>query len=376
MSDQDEPLRTALYERHVVAGARMCIDGGWLMPQSYGDPEAEYRQVRSRAGVFDVSHLGRIRIRGDGALDLLDRLCTADVARQEDDTARRSLLLTERGAVLDDVLVVRLEDSWLITCSPHRRQRVLEHLQAHAESLGAKVDDRTSKTSMLAVVGGEAPAILDVFLPEPVSGLARGSARAGAMFFARYVALRAGPTRLWSMEVVLPNMMTRAAWDFITGKAGSNVIRPAGQAVREVLRIEAGLPRAGREIADDADPINAGLEAVVDFERDFLGAEAARAARQRGAGTRRVGLVLDACAAGGSGEPSLDWSELAGAPVRAAGGDGIGRVTSAALSPALGAPIAMALVRTDAAEAGADVLVDAAGRSHGARLVALPFAPP
>lgn len=277
MSDSGEqPLRMALHERHAAAGAVMAIEDGWEVPLHYGDPEAEYDRALRQAGVLDVSDVGRIRIRGDGALEMLEHLCTADVARQEDDTATYTLLCNEAGRILDHGLIVRLEGYWMLTCSPSRRTAVLEHLQAHAEQFGARVDDQTLKTSMLAVVGPGAPAILDAVLPLRVSGLPRGSAKVGSMLIARYLAMRTGPTRLWSLEVMLPNMLVGRAWDFITNKAGGNCIVPVGRAVRERLRVEAGLPRWGQEIDEAATPLSAGLTGAVDLIRDFLGAEALR----------------------------------------------------------------------------------------------------
>jgi len=279
MSDgQDPPLRTTLHERHVAAGAEMRADDGWLVPDHYGDAEAETGRVRSRAGVFDLSHVGRIRVRGDGALDLLDRLCTADVAHQEDDTAAYTLLCDEAGGIVDHALLVRLDRYWILTCSPHRRPAVLEHLQAHADEFGAKVDDQTLKTSMLALVGPGAAAILDAVLPEPASRLPRGAAKIGSMVLARYLAVRRGATRLWSIEVMLPNMLAGRAWDFITRRAGANAVAPAGLATRERLRIEARLPKCGRDFHVGDSPVDAKLLAAVDLGKDFLGAEAVRAA--------------------------------------------------------------------------------------------------
>ncbi len=272
------PRRTALYDRHLAAGAEMHVEDGWEMPLSYGDAEEEYRRVRSRAGVFDLSHVGRIRVRGDGALEMLEYLCTADVARQEDDTAIYTLLCNDRGGIIDHALVVRLDGYWMLTCSPHRRSAVLGHLEAHAAARGVKVDDQTLKTSMLSVVGPRAAAILDAVLPERPSMLPRGAAKVGSMLVARYLAMRTGATRLWSLEVVLPNMLAGRAWDFITAKAAANTIAPAGQAVRERLRTEAHLPRWGREIDETTNPVAAGLTRAVHLGKDFLGAEAVREA--------------------------------------------------------------------------------------------------
>lgn len=274
----DPPRRTALYDRHLAAGAEMRVQDGWEMPRCYGDADEEHRRVRCRAGVFDLSHIGRIRIRGDGALEMLEHLCTADVARQEDDTAMYTLLCDKRGGIIDHAFVVRLDGYWMLTCSPYRRPAVLEHLQAHADDRGVKVDDQTLKTSMLSVVGPQAPAVLDAVLPERASVLPRGAAKVGSMLVARYLAMRTGATRLWSLEVMLPNMLVGQAWDFITAKAGANAVAPAGQAVREMLRADANLPRWGREIDQDTSPAAAGLMHAVDLGKDFLGAAAVREA--------------------------------------------------------------------------------------------------
>ena len=276
MSEGTELLRTALHARHVAAGAEMGPVCGWEMPRHYGDPQAEYERARARAAVMDVSHVGRIRVRGDGAVDLLERLCTADVGRQEDDRAQYTLLLNQAGGILADAMVVRLESFWVLTVAPARRQAVLAHAQALAGDFGAKVDDQTFKTSMLATVGPAAGAILDRVLPKKPSRLARGSALTGSMLIARYIASRTGPTRLWSLEVMLPNMLAGKAWQFITHKAGDNAIAPAGLLVRDRLRADAGIGAWGEDFDESSTPVSAGLMKAVDLGHDFLGRDAVR----------------------------------------------------------------------------------------------------
>jgi aminomethyltransferase len=284
------PGRTPLYDKHLAAGAEMVVRDGWEMPLRYGEVAAECRRVHERAGVFDISHVGRIRIRGDGALDMLEHVCTHDVARQEDDWAACTLLLNQRGGIVDHGMLVRLEDYWLLTCSPSRRAPVLAHLKEQAERFGARVDDQTGGTTMVCLAGPAAAGALDAVLPERVSALPRGAGRLGSMMLARYIALRRGATSLWSLEVVLPNMFAGPAWGYITKKAGPNAVAPAGQAAWDVLRIEAGLPRFGCEIDEGVDPVTAGLEAALRPEGGYLGAEAVAAIRAAGTRLRRVGL--------------------------------------------------------------------------------------
>lgn len=274
MSENDELLKTALHDRHVAAAARMGPWEGWNMPLDYGDADGEVAEVRSRAGVFDISHLGRIRIRGDGAVDLLERLCTSDAARQEDDTAAVTLLCNDAGCIIDAGILIRLENDWVLTCSAGGRQKVLEHVQANAADFDVKVSDQTRNTVHICTCGQAAARILDAVLPEKVSSLPRGAAKIGSFVVARYIAARTGYTNLWSLEVILPNMLAQQAWSFITAKAGANAIRPAGMTAREILRKEASLPRRGPDFDDTTDPITAGLERAVNFNHDFLGRDA------------------------------------------------------------------------------------------------------
>ncbi|MCK4601190.1 MAG: hypothetical protein KAU28_01905, partial [Phycisphaerae bacterium] len=284
-------MKTALHARHVALEAKMADVAGWEMPLSYRSVLDEYGQARARASVFDISHIGRLRIRGDGALDLLERLCTADVAHQEDDTAIYTLLCNERGGIVDDCLLLRLEGCWLLTTNAINRRKVLEHIQANAGD-DVKVDDQTEKTSQLAVIGPAAAEILDAVGPMKVSSMPAGAVKTGSLLIARYVAIRTGCGGNWSLEVILPNMAASMAWDFITKKAGANAITPAGLAARDLLRFEAGLPRYGWEINETIDPVAAGVEFAVDFEKNFIGADAVRAVRDKGPARRRVGLVL------------------------------------------------------------------------------------
>jgi len=348
-----QPNRSPLYESHVSAGARMVVRDGWEVPADYGRCHDECIQLHTRAAVMDLTADGRIRIRGDGALNMLERLCTTDVARQEDDTAIRSLLLNQRGCVIDMVTVMRLDGWWILTCSPGRRQAVLEHLQSHAEQYDAKVDDQTFKTATVAVVGPMGAEILDRFLPDKPSGLAGGAVKVGSMLIANYIAARTGATDLWSLEVTLPNMLVGQAWKFITAKAGQNenALPPAGMDARDVLRIEAHLPRWGHEMDEDTDPISAGLSGMMCREKDFLGAEAVAptgqaAVRQApwgqapwgqaGRPSRRVAWSMEAAAPavpGGAGPgPGIARGDRLLDPA----GRAIGVVTSAAFSPSAG----------------------------------------
>jgi len=245
---------------------------GWLVAAHYRDAEAEAAVLGERAGVFDSSDLGRIRVRGDGALELLERACTADVSGQEDDTALLTAICGESGVIIDVCFVVRLESFWVVTTNAGARPAVLEHLQNIADDVGAKVDDQTFKTSMITVAGPAAMESLDPVLPYKASQLGRGQVKSGSMLVARYIAMRTGSTGLWSMQVMVPNMLTGRAWQFITEKAGDRCLPPVGRDAQEALRRWAGVP--GPDDFAGKDPITAGMGRLVDFNHDFLGRDA------------------------------------------------------------------------------------------------------
>ena len=367
MPDRPELLKTALHSRHLAAGATMTDEAGWDMPLSYRGAIEEVRAVRTRAGVMDVSHLGRLRIRGAGAAELLERLCTADVAHQEDNTARLTLLCSQTGGIIDQCYLLRPEGFWVLLTSPCNRLKVLEHVRSHAGDFDAKVDDQTEKTSMLSVTGPQAPAILDAVLPEKASQTPAGAVRVGSLLIAKYIVMRTGYSGEWGLEAVVPNMAAGMAWDFITKKAGPNAAPPIGMAARDVLRIEAGLPRYGHEINETIDPITAGLEGLVDFSHEFLGREAVMQHRERPAARRRVGLVVG----GDVAEQSVIPRQ--GAVVLRTDGGEAGTVTSGTYSPTLDKVIAMAYVGADAAEAGTELLVQVGAERRQTHVVELPF---
>ena len=365
MAEDSGPLRTALFEKHVAMEATMGLDGGWEMPMAYAGAIDEVSRVRDSAGVLDISHVGRIRIRGDEALDLVERVCTADVVCQEDDTARYTLLCNESGGIIDQCMVLRLDNWWLVTTSPPCREKVLEHFQRSGEGMKVKVDDQTLKTSMICVAGPEAERILDSALPVRVAGMASGAVKVGSLMIAKYIAMRTDYLGQWALEVMLPNMFASKAWRFITDKAGAgkNVVAPVGMAARDVLRIEAWRCRYGHELNETIDPFTAGLAAAVDFEHEFVGRAALAKLRDRTPARKRVGLVLEA---GSTSIPAM------GTVVSDDDGRELGAVTSGTFSASLDRPIAMAYLSTDAAELGARVKLQLASGAADAEIIALP----
>lgn len=359
---QEELLRTPLYDAHVRAGARMVDFAGWLMPLLYTGILQEHQATRTGATVFDVSHMGRLRVRGDQAYKLLDRACTADVVHQEDNTARYSLLCNDAGGIIDDIFVNRFSEDWLVVCNASNRDKVLSHLQRlnRGGGFGATIEDQTRETAMLAVQGPKALEALQSVLPLDIMGMRHRDVVQGSFMVFSYIASRTGYTGDAGLEVILPASVAMKAWEFITSPAGG--VSPAGLGARDVLRLEAALPLYGHELNEQTSPISAGLGFAVREEGDYVGAAAIAEVRRRKPARRLVGLKLQSRRIARQGMPVyIDGRET-------------GAITSGTFSPSCQASIAMAYVDSSEAHRGRAVAVRIReDQELSGQIVRLPF---
>ncbi len=368
MPDESPLKKTPIHDLCAEAGAKFSDVAGWEMPTSFSGVFQEVAQARKRAAIFDVTHIGRIHVKGDEAIDLLERICTADVAHQEDETALFTLMCNESGGILADAFVFRLADYWLITVEPVCREKVLAHLTGQSDGMDVKISDQTEKTAMLAVCGPQAGKLLDAVLPFSVSQLPARAIKAGSLMIARYLAARVSITGQWGIEVAIPNMLAGQAWRFITTKAGDNAIAPAGLAGRDILRIESGRARYGYELNETIDPFMAGMGDAVDFGHDFLGASALAEIKAKGPKRIRAGLVFDS-----TDEGLRQFIPAQGDAVTDTDGQEVGAITSATFSPTLEKVIAQVYVRSDAGAIGTDLKVFSGFQALQAKVVEFPF---
>ncbi|MHB8463938.1 MAG: glycine cleavage system aminomethyltransferase GcvT [Acidimicrobiales bacterium] len=346
MTVRHSPLDAA----HRALGAKLVPFGGWEMPLAYPDGTlAEHRACRTRAVVFDVSHLGTVRVSGPGAYEILQRTLTNDLAKIGPGRAQYTHLLAEDASVLDDIIVWWVADERFdVMPNASNTSRVLD-------ALGSGVDV-TADRAILAVQGPDARALL-----APVAAGASAVPRFGVRVFdwngVECVAAGTGYTGEDGVEVAVPSADAPRFWDAILG-AG---IPPAGLGARDTLRLEAGLPLHGHELGPGITPLQAGLAWVVAWDKPaFCGRDALMAERATGPSRRLRGLRTD-----GRQPPREGYTILqAGTPV--------GAVTSGNFSPVLEAGIALAFLRPDL-EPGASVVIDGRGRPMPAHVVALPF---
>jgi aminomethyltransferase len=336
MTDEEKPDHLALHGKHAAMEARFGPEASHLVPLSYASPLEEVQQAHRDIAICDVSSLTRLRISGDQAPDLLERLCTHDVARQEDDTAQLTCLCRQDGGILDCGYLYRMENHWLLTGDAGNRAKLLEHVNDQASDFDVKIKDQTDRSCQFWVTGREAPRQLDELLGRKISDLEPGEIRSESYLVAKIVVSRTGYGPLWSLEAIVPGLLAGQAWQFLTSKAKDKALKPLGYVARDILRIEAGLPRYGHEINEMVDPFTAGLDRCVDLDHDFIGAEALT---KRKANRTRKPMCLTLLPTASGQAPLIPRM---GADVRSPEGDTLGTVTSGTFSPTRDAVVALA----------------------------------
>jgi aminomethyltransferase len=354
--------RTPLYERHRALGARLVEFAGWEMPVQYGSILAEHRAVREQAGLFDVSHMGQLHLRGPGAEASVARLVTCPVATLRVGQVRYGLLCHETGGVVDDVTVHRTApDAFFLCVNAANVEKDRSHVERHAGA-DADVRDRSDETGLLALQGPASAAIL-ARVTEPDPGALRRFRFAEARVAGRpALVARTGYTGSDGFELYCAAADAGALWDALLEAGRAFGLVPVGLGARDTLRLEAALPLYGHELDDATTPLEAGLERFVDLDRgQFLGADALRAQRVSGVGRRLVGFELV-----GRGVARGGYALLHGSAE-------VGRVTSGAPSPTLGKSIGLGYVPPALAPVGTELAVRIRDQAVPARVVPTPF---
>ena len=350
----DALLRTPLYDAHVKLGGRIVPFAGYEMPVQYTGILAETDAVRQRAGMFDVSHMARLDIEGEGALHFLERVTSNDVAKLEDGRGQYSLLPNAEGGTVDDIIVYRLAaDRYRMVVNASNHVKDLAWLRSH-DAEGVIIDDVTAATCLIAVQGPQAVEVVaslagdpDAIRQAPFFGTV-DTTLAGVPVFAA----RSGYTGEDGYEITGPAEQAETLWQVLLDAE----VAPCGLGSRDTLRVEAGLPLYGHELSDDLSPIAAGLGWVISKTKHFVGSEKINQARTDGVARRLMGITL--------GSKRLIPS---GATVMI-DGQVVGEVSSGVVSPTLGTAIALAFVDSDVSK-GTTCAVDLRGKSEPAEVV-------
>jgi aminomethyltransferase len=363
------PRRTALDALHRALGATMTDFAGWDMPLRYASEREEHQAVRTRAGLFDLSHMGEITVTGPQAGELLDHALVGHLSALAVGRARYTMICAPDGGILDDLIVYRLGDQeFMIVANASNAQTVLDAVTARAAGFDAAVRDDRDAYALIAVQGPESPGILKSLTDADLDGLKYYAGLPGTVAGVPALIARTGYTGEDGFELFVSPADAEPLWRALTEAGAAAGLVPCGLSCRDTLRLEAGMPLYGHELTTELTPFDAGLGRVVKFDKpgDFVGREALAVAAEKAAATpprKLVGLVARGRRVPRAGYPVVDSS-----------GAVIGEVTSGAPSPTLGMPIAMAYVDAAHAAPGTDgVAVDIRGAHEPHEVVALPF---
>jgi aminomethyltransferase len=351
-------LRTPLYDWHVSHGARMVEFGGWDMPVQYTSIVEEHIAVRTQAGLFDISHMGRLSFSGADALDWIQQVYTNNAATMKDMQARYGLICNPQGGVKDDVLVYRWPYGWAMVVNASNREKIVGWLKEHQGSRNATLTDQTASTCMVAVQGPRAVAMCQGMFAADPSQLGYYFATPTQYHGKGCVVSRTGYTGEDGLEILASAAQAVELWEDLVARGA----KPCGLGARDTLRLEAAMPLYGHELTEEIDPFQAGLAWAVKLDKgDFVGREALIRRRDDPTLPRRVGLEIE------GKRPAREGSKVLH------GGREIGWVTSGTVTPTLNRAIAMAYADPAYAEAGKLCEVDIRGKPAAARVVPLPF---
>ena len=355
------PNRTPLYDRHVALGGRMVDFGGWELPQQYTSIRDEHMAVRKVAGLFDISHMGRLDVTGDGAEAFLQSMLTNDVTTVEPGRAQYNLMCKEDGGVIDDLVIYRMGAAvFLVVVNAANREKDVAWLRGHLPK-GVTMTDRTLAVSLVAYQGPRAEELLPPGT-SPTAEIPYFGCAQGRIAGVEGLISRTGYTGEDGFELFVNADRVGEVWDAILEHGRPHGALPAGLGARDAARLEAALRLYGNDMDETVNPYEAGLGWTVKLEKgDFVGREALVGVKAQGPGRRLVGLSMEA------GNIPRHGAAVS------RDGKRIGAVTSGTHSFFLGHPIALALVEGPSFPVGEQLAVDVRGRDAPAEVVKLPF---
>ncbi len=356
--------RTPLNQRHKDLGAKMVEFSGWEMPVQYTGIVDEHTATRTAAGLFDISHMGQINVRGPDALPFLQSIATQDVATIVQGMANYSLLCYPHGGIVDDIFIYHLPAYYLVVVNASNVDKDFDWMRQHEAGFDVELENVSDQTTMLALQGPDAEAILGRVTDIDVAAIPFHGVTHGTLFDdVPAIIARTGYTGEDGFELFLANEYAVRVWDGLLDAGRPDGLKPVGLGARDSLRFEPKLALYGHEIGDTINPYEAGLGWVVKLDKGaFIGREALERIKAEGPARKLVGLEMV-----GRG------IARAGYPVVTPEGEPIGEVTTGMPSPSLGKNLALALVRADLAKANRELHVLVRGKPVTARIVKTPF---
>jgi aminomethyltransferase len=350
-------LKTPLHDWHTTHGGRMVDFAGWEMPVQYTTIVEEHQSVRTGAGLFDISHMGRLTLLGKDALDLIQHVYTNNAATMSDGQVRYGLVCNDRGGIRDDVLVYKHHDGYAMVVNASNREKIVAWLHNSLGNREVRIIDETLETAMIAVQGPAALAMCQSITGHDPATLRYYFSTRTTYQGEPCLLSRTGYTGEDGVEIIVKANQAAQLWMDLVNRG----VKACGLGARDTLRLEAAMPLYGHELTEEIDPIQAGLAWAVKFDKGDFRGKAAIQERMNTARRQRVGLELAGkrIAREGSAVKARDTV--------------IGEVTSGTFSPTLNKTIAMGYIDHGEGEIGAALTVDVRGKEESATVVKLPF---
>jgi aminomethyltransferase len=358
--------QTPFTERHIALGAKMADFAGYNMPISYTGINEEHQAVRNHAGIFDVSHMGEFILKGEHALDLIQRVTSNDASALGPGKAQYSCLPNAQGGIVDDLLVYCLEPNkaYMLVVNASNIQKDWQWIEKH-NTRKAEMHNISEKTCLLAVQGPEATRILQGLTETDILNLKYYTFVKGRFAGVDNVLISAtGYTGAGGVEIYFEDIQDNAGriWDAIIEAGSEKGLRPIGLGARDTLRLEMGYCLYGNDIDDTTSPLEAGLGWITKFNKDFVAREILEKQKKEGPRRRLVGIEMIERGIPRHGYEIKDFS-----------GMGIGRVTSGTQSPSLGKAVAMGYVSPVFSSLDANILIKVRDKLLQAKVVKMPF---
>lgn len=356
--------KTPLYDAHVKLGARMVPFSGWMMPVQYSGVLQEHEAVRTKAGLFDVSHMGEFEFSGPDALACLQWLTANDVSKLQIGQGQYSLLCNEKGGVVDDIIVYRLEENrYLMVVNAGNIDKDLKWVQAHQRG-NVKMADRSDEFALIAVQGPKAMGIVQKLTTTDLSTLKRFHCAWATLGNAgECLIARTGYTGEDGCEIFVAPAKATVLWETLLQTGAPDGLLPAGLGARDTLRLEMKYPLHGHELSDSTNPIEAGLNWVVKLNKgcNFIGKDAIQKVKETGPKVALVGFEMEDKGIARDSYPIVENKKI------------IGAVTSGTMSPSLKKAIGIGYVPVAFSAPGSKFSIDIRGSERVARVVPTPF---
>jgi len=355
--------RTPLYEEHVALGGKMVPFAGFSMPVQYPTGiTAEHRAVREACGLFDVSHMGEFIVRGPQARELVQRISVNDSSRIEVGQAQYSAMCLESGCVIDDLIIYRFADRYMLVVNASNVEKDWAWLVRHASDFDAEIEDVSDETALLALQGPNARDVLRPLASLDVDGVKYYRFAEGEVAGVPAVISGTGYTGEDGFELYVQAGHAPGLWRALLEAGHGSGLLPAGLGARDSLRLEVGYALYGNDLDEEHTTLESGLGWVTKLDNgDFVGREALAAQKEAGVARRLVGMRLT-----GKGFPRPGYDVVSN-------GEVVGTVTSGTVGPSLGYGIALGYVPTELSKPDTEVQIDARGRLLDAVVQRPPF---